>query len=100
MEEKNMMKINTNPSLNSTTVKVSCSRDRRILKAIYLPTLEQKEVELFFLYKNPMLEMPYQNSKDFERLFLSMFPGSTGVEYTPEALNLVVGLADFNSRAF
>lgn len=85
-------------SLNNQTVKVALSKDYRVLRAIYLPTLELKTVDVAFLYNNPMLEMPYKNSKDFERLFLGMFPGSTEVVYTPAALNAVMGLADLNSK--
>ena len=41
-----MMEINTKTSLNTPTVKVSCSKDQTVLKAIYLPTLEVKEVKV------------------------------------------------------
>ena len=90
------MKINFKTSMSEPTVKVSCSKDRRVLKAIYLPTLEVKEVKVHSLYKNTLF--PLKNSEHFQKLFFGMFPESTGVEYTPEALNIVVGLADLNSK--
>lgn len=92
------MEIRTSKSLNTPTVKVACSRDLRVLRAIYLPTLEVKEVDVIFFYNNPLLDNPYTNSKDFERFFLAMFPESTEVIYTPSALNIVVGLAELNSK--
>ena len=91
-----MMEINTKTSLNTPTVKVSCSKDQTVLKAIYLPTLEVKEVKVYSLYKNPLF--PLKNSEHFKKFFFAMFQGSTDVEYTPEALNLVVGLAELNSQ--
>ena len=68
MEEKNMMEINT--SMNKKLVKVSCAKDLTLLKAIYLPTLEVKEVKVYSLYNNPLF--PLKNSKNFKKFFLQI----------------------------
>ena len=91
------MEINTKKKMSEKTIKISCSRDRTVLKAIYLPTLEVKEVKVYSLYNNPLFSL--KSSEHFEKFFFAMFPESTDVEYTPEALNLVVGLAELNSNA-
>lgn len=89
------MKINFKTSMSEPTVKVSCSKDRTVLKAIFIPTLEVKTVKVYSLYRNPLF--PLGNSEHFKNLFFAMFPEATGVEYTPEALNIVIGLAALNT---
>lgn len=79
------------------TLEVSLSEDTR--KFILKHNHKKKTVDVIFMYKNPLLEMPYNTVKDFERLFLGMFPECDKINFSdPAALNMVTGLANLNSQ--
>lgn len=79
------------------TLEVSLSKDN--LKFVLKNnSLKEKTVDVIFMYKNPLLEMPYTTVGDFERLFLRMFPECHQIKFSDSALNMVYGLADLNSQ--